>query len=263
MMLRRYINDVKKYYKYAIYAGKAELKSEVAQSHLSWLWWILDPLLFMLVYTFVSLMIFGKSEKYFSAFIFIGYTSFGFFEKMLKASVHLVKSNKAVIMKVFIPKHILLLAKMYVIGFKSVISYVLVVGAMLIYRVPLSWHMIQFVPLLVLLVLVTYGFCTILMHFGVFVDDLGNVIHVGLRLLFYMSGVFYSFQRRLDSQLLITILLKWNPMAYIIDQMRNALLYQRGLDWQTYLIWLAISILLSIIGLRLVYKNENGYVKVI
>ena len=81
--MNRFIKDVKKYYKYAVYSGRAELKSEIAQSHLSWLWWILDPLLFMLVYTFVSLIVFGKAEQYFSAFIFIGYTSFKFFEKHL------------------------------------------------------------------------------------------------------------------------------------------------------------------------------------
>ena len=43
----RFVKDIKKYWTYAIYSAKAELKSEVASSYLNWLWWILDPLLFM------------------------------------------------------------------------------------------------------------------------------------------------------------------------------------------------------------------------
>ena len=33
---------MKKYWKYAIYSSKAQLKSEIANSYLNWLWWILD-----------------------------------------------------------------------------------------------------------------------------------------------------------------------------------------------------------------------------
>lgn len=261
--MKRFINDCKKYYKYAIYSGKAELKSDIAQSHLSWLWWILDPLLFMLVYTFVALVVFGRAEQYFSAFIFIGYTSYKFFEKTLKGSVRLVVANKAIVRKVYIPKHILLFRKMYVNGFTSAVSFMLVFCTMAIYRVPLTYHVISFIPLVLLLFLITFGFSTILMHFGVFVEDLSNLISVGLRLVFYMSGVFYSLEKRLDSEILRTVLLKCNPIAFIIDQMRNALLYGKGINWKLYFVWIVISIALAAIGLRLIYKNENGYVKVI
>lgn len=75
----RFIRDVKKYYKYTIYAAKSELKSEVANSHLSWMWWILDPLLFMVVYSFVAVIVFQKGEPYLPVFIFIGYNSWNFF----------------------------------------------------------------------------------------------------------------------------------------------------------------------------------------
>lgn len=261
--MKRFIDDCKKYYKYAIYAGKAELKSGIAQSHLSWLWWILDPLLFMLVYTFVSLVVFGKSEQYFSAFIFVGYTSFKLFEKMLKASVRLVPANKSLVTKVYMPKHILLFSKLYVTLFEFAIAFMLVFCSMAIYRVPLTWYVIEFIPLVILLVLVTVGFSSILMHFGVFIEDLSNVIAVALRLIFYMSGIFYSMNKRIDDKTLRFFLLKCNPVAFIIDQMRKVLLYGQGVDWFLYFIWTGISLILITIGLHLIYKNENGYVKVI
>ena len=48
--MKKFIEDIKKYYKYIIYATRSNLKTEVANSYLNWLWWILDPLCFMLVY---------------------------------------------------------------------------------------------------------------------------------------------------------------------------------------------------------------------
>jgi len=261
--VKRFFNDCSRYYKYAIYAAKSQLKSEVATSYLSWLWWILDPLLFMLVYTFVSLIVFGRGEQYFSAFIFIGYTTYKFFQSTLNSSVRLVSTNKAIVKNIYIPKHILLMIEMLVNGFGAIISFLLVFAAMAIYRVPLTLHVFQFIPLVLLLVAVTFALSTFLMHMGVFVEDLANIVRVLLRLVFYMSGVFYSISKRITEPSLRLLLLKVNPIAFIIDQMREALLYGGSLDWQTYLIWLVAALVLSALGVRVIYKNENGYVKVI
>ena len=44
--MNRFIKDTKKYWKYTIYAAKSQLKTEVANSYLNWIWWILEPLLY-------------------------------------------------------------------------------------------------------------------------------------------------------------------------------------------------------------------------
>ena len=53
-MLKKLALHIKRYNPYSLYAAKSELKGEVGSSYLTWLWWILDPVLFMLVYVFVS-----------------------------------------------------------------------------------------------------------------------------------------------------------------------------------------------------------------
>ena len=95
--MKRFKKDLMKYRKYMVYSAKAELKAEVANSHLGWLWWILDPLLFMLVYAFVSSIVFKAKEDYFMAFIFVGVTTWEFFNKTLKQSVKLVTSNSQIV----------------------------------------------------------------------------------------------------------------------------------------------------------------------
>ena len=51
----RFFRELKKYWGFAIYAAKSDLRAEVANSYLNWLWWILEPTSSMLIYTIVSL----------------------------------------------------------------------------------------------------------------------------------------------------------------------------------------------------------------
>ena len=43
--MKKFFFNIKKYYKYAIRSAKAELKSEVSDSYLNWLWWIIETTL--------------------------------------------------------------------------------------------------------------------------------------------------------------------------------------------------------------------------
>lgn len=263
--MKRFIRDVKRYNPYAMYAAKAELKSSVADSYLNWLWWILDPILFMLIYSFVVQIVFRSREENFAVFVFIGLTAWDFFNRTITNSVKLVKSNKSTVTKIYIPKYSLILTKMYVNFFKMLISFGLVIVGMFCYRIQIGWN-ILFVPLiLIVLFLVTFGFGTLFMHFGVFIEDLSNLVAVLLRLLFYMSGVFYSIGDRIGdlSPFFASLLSFANPMAFIITSLRQVMLYNQAPNLLVLFIWLILGFVISVIGVRTVYKYENSYTKVI
>ncbi len=263
--MKRFFNDAKRFWNYTIYSAKSDLKAEVAGSFLGVLWWVLDPLLYMLVYSFVAVFVFGSSEPYFPVFVFIGLNTWQFFDKCVKQGVKLVKSKKSIVTKVYIPKFVFIFEKMGVFGVKMLISSALTVLFMIIYRVPVSWKFLWIIPLWSLLILLTYGITTFITHFGVFVEDLLNVITVVLQLGFYLSGIFYSIETRIlpKHHLIGTLLIHCNPIALIMTDLRNVLLYDGEPHYLSLLIWTAIGIVISAIGTRLIYKYENSYVKVI
>ena len=263
-MIKRFIGDIKKYFNYAKYSAKAELKAEVAGSYLNWVWWILEPVCLMFIYAFIFGFVFEAREEYFTAFIYIGLAVWTFFNQNLKNSVTIIKKNKGVVSKVYLPKFVLLESKMFVNGFKMVVSFAIVIVLMIFYRVHLTWNVLFFIPLMICLWLVTFGFMCILCHFGVYVQDLANVVTIALRLIFYMTGIMFSIEHRIGKghPELAMILEKFNPMAFIIDGCRKSLIYGQMPDLKVLFIWLAIGALLSFVGVRLIYKNENSYVKV-
>lgn len=263
--MKRFIDDVKKYYDYEVRSAKSSLKTEVANSYLNWIWWILEPLFSMMVYYLIFGIVFKATEPYFVTFLFIGQTMWGFFNRNVTQSVKMIKRNKGIVSKVYIPKFVLLFSSMMVNGVKMGISWIIVVIMMIIFKVDISPYILCYIPVLLVLILVSFAVSVNLMHFGVFVEDLGNVISILMQLLFYMSGIMYNIETRMsaDYPTVAKVMTYGNPMALLIRDMRNVLLYKQAPDWKALAIWTLIAIVLSAIGVRTIYKNENSYVKVI
>ncbi len=260
--MSKFINNIKKYYKYAIYSAKAELKSEVADSYLNWLWWIVEPFCFMLIYTFVFGVVFKNNTPYFASFVFIGLTAWDFFNRMINGSVKLIINNRDLVTKVYIPKYILLLSKSFTYLFKMGISLLITFGLMIYQGVPVTYHLLFIIPIFIVLYVVSFGIGMILMHFGVTLNDLGNLTNIALRMVFYLSGIFYNINERLHGTLKY-LLLRLNPIAFCMNELRKVMLQNHLPSFTGLTIWLILGILLCALGVHLIHKNENSYAKVI
>ena len=261
-MLKRFLKDIRKYRNYLMFATKSQLRSEVANSYLDWVWWVLEPFCNMLVYTLIFGYIFDAREKYFPIFIFIGVSIWGFFSKTLTISVKLIKNNKTIITKVYLPKQILLLKILFVNAFKMLLSFLIIIIMMLLYRVPICINIVFIIPVFLLLFCITYGIGCLLMHYGVYIEDLGYIVEILLKMTMYFTGIFYSIENKVPGMLGI-ILSRCNPIAFIIDTARNSLLYSRISNITFLCAWGIFASILCVWGTSLIYKNENSYVKVI
>ena len=257
---------MKKYGGYIIYAGQAELRAEVANSYLNWLWWIIEPFCFMLIYTFIFGYVFNAKEDYFAIFVFIGITMWTFFSSMLNSSVKAIKVNKAIVSKTYMPKYILILIKMYTNGFKMMVSFGIIIAMMLVFGLRPAPVMLWVFPIILVMFVLTFGICTFLLHFGVYVEDLAKVTPIVLKMLFYMTGIFYNVETRIGTRMglpLGTILTRVNPMALVLTGTRSCLLYGNAPNLKWLGIWFVVGLVLSVLGVHTIYKNENSYVKVI
>ncbi len=258
----KFFTNIKKYKSYMLYSAKSALKADVATSYLNWLWWVLNPFLFMLVYTFVSLIVFGKGEKYFPLFVFLALNLWNFFSVCVNKSVRIVKQNKSTISKVYLPKYVLVLTTMLEEGFKMCVAFVLVIIMIPIYRVPLTWRVIYVIPVFAVLLLLTYAISCFVLNFGVFMDDMANIVSVLLRLVFYMSGIFYSVEKRVPEPY-NRWMLNCNPMTFLITSMRKCVLYEQSPNLRMLAFWFVVSLILSVIATKVIVKHENSYVKLI
>lgn len=254
--------NIKKYIPFVAYTARADLRAEVANSYLNWVWWVLEPFLEMCVYSFVFGYIFNAKEEYFSVFIFSGLVMWKFFSKTVNESVKLIRSRKSIVTRIYVPKYILLLESMFVNAYKMLFSIVVLIVMMFFFHVKITYYIIYAIPVLILLFILTFSCGLIFMHFGVFVDDLAYALNILLRLMMYLSGVMYNIDSRLKPPL-NSIMKIVNPMAMLIDAMHNLLFNETAPNWNIFGGWLLGSIILCVIGVHVVNKYENSYVKVI
>lgn len=260
--MKRFIADIKKYRQYISYSAKANLKAEVANSYLNRLWWLLEPFFNMLVYVIVFGNVMGNSIENYPVFVFSALLMWNFFSKTVNFSVKLVRNNRDIISKIYVPKFVLLLSNMSLNLYKLWFSWIVLVAMLLVFRVEIGINILWVIPAYCVMILLAFGVGMIFMHFGVYIDDLSYAVTILLNMLMFLSGVFYNMMTTLESPM-NSILMTLNPVSVVIDTMRNALLYNRISNLPSLCMWFALSIVFCCIGVHIVYRNENSYVKIV
>ena len=133
---------------------------------------------------------------------------------------------------------------------------------MIFFQVPVTWQVLNFPLVLLCLYTVAFGAGTILLHFGVFVEDLSNITNILFRLLFYFSGIFYAISTRIPKPF-STIMLICNPVAFCINQFRKIFINGVAPNYIGLLLWFLMGCALTAIGVKLIHKYESSYAKVV
>ena len=260
--IRNFVKNIIKYRQYMVFAAKADLNAEVANSYLNRLWWILEPFCNMLVYVIVFSGVMGNSIKNYSTFVFSGLVLWSFFSHTVNYSVKCVRNNRDIVTKIYVPKYVLLMTNMVLNFIKFLFSLFVLIVMMMVFRVNVGWSIFWVIPVYLIVILISFSVGMIFLHYGVFIDDLGYAISILLSMLMFLSGTFYEVITTL-SEPLNYLLLAINPIAMLIDSMRNALFYNKVSNVPLVIVWGILSLLVGYIGIHIVNKNENGYVKVI
>lgn len=260
--INRFISDIRKYGQYMVFAARADLNAEVANSYLNRLWWLLEPMFNMIVYVVVFGRVMGGSVENYATFVFASLLMWNYFSKAISYSVKCVRNNRDIVTKIYVPKHILLLTDMILNFFKLLFSAIILVVMLVVFRVHLGVCIWTLIPSYLLMFLLAFGGGMIFLHYGVYIDDLGYAVGILLQILMFLSGIFYDTLTSLSAPLNV-MMLSVNPVAMFIDTMRNGLLYNTVSNVPLWIIWIILSLQLCYIGIHIVYKNENGYVKVV
>ena len=260
--MRRFIEDIKKYYYFCGYSARVDLRAEVANSYLNWVWWVLEPLASMFIFYAIFQNILGRGVDNYVLFIYSSSIMWSFFNRCMLYDVQAIRLNRDIVSKVYLPKYVLLISNLLFNGFKILISMGILLVMLFVFRVPFTPQMLWFFPAWIVLILLTFGLGMILMHFGVFIDDLSHALGILMSIIFYLSGVFYDLEQIIPGRW-GTILVTVNPVAALMKAQREALLYAKTPDMLVMGVWAVIAVLLCALGIKLVYKYENSYVKAI
>lgn len=223
-----------------------DLKVRYKNSALGILWSLLNPLLMMIVFTFVFKVLAGSSKlPAYPAFILSGVLAWNLFSTSVLGATNSIVGNAHLINKVYFPRAVLPIS----VVFSNLVNFVLALPVYFVLAALLGLTPTQWILLLPIVVLVQLAF-TLGVSFGlaagnVFYRDTAIVMEVVLLAWFFLTPIFYPISEvgrggfqfgdivlsSYDVQRWMRIL---NPMASIIATYRDILYWGAKPGWDFF-----------------------------
>lgn len=231
------------------------------------MWSLFQPLLMLLVYSFVFSVVFksrwegGTSSRLeFALVLFAGLIVFNVFSECINRAPTLVLSNVNYVKKVVFPLEILPWVTLGAAGFHALVSFGVWLGFYLFaYGLPhltILWLPVVVVPL----VLWVMGLGWMLASFGVYLRDVGQFTIVVTSVLMFLSPLFYPVAA-LPAH--FQTAMRLNPLTPIIEAVRDVMMWGRSPDFVVLGAHLIASGLFSWLGFAWFQKTRKGFADVL
>ena len=247
---------------------RRDVTSRFSGSGLGIGWTVIDPLVLLAIYTVVFSTIFqgrwtsgpGQTTVSFALVLFCGMIPLSFAIEVVGRAPTIIITNANYVKRVVFPLEILPVMVVCTALVQAVISLAILLPAILFVNGSLPWTVI-FAPLvLVPLVVLAIGVALLLASIGVFARDLGQVTALFSTILTFLSPVFYPLAAVPES---LRGILQLNPLAFIIEQLRDVLIWGRLPFWVGGAVYLIAALAVCALGHAWFQKTRKGFADVL
>ena len=249
-----------KYVELILYRTYADLKAEAARGYLGMLWWIIEPLLYLGMFSFFFVYIRQQAGGRIVAFLLVGLVVWKWFASTLPACAKSIEGGVNLMRQVYLPKYVFPWAAALTNFFKFLIVFSLLLGFLLLSGVEptAAWATL---PLLVAAqFFFMLGVAGLLAAVVPFVPDLNQIITNMLMPLFFLSGVIFDINRIPEP---FRPFLYLNPLAVLIADYRTVLIDGQMPGWAGLAATLALSCVLWASACALMRRFDRIYPKVL
>lgn len=258
--MKKIINNFLKYRYLLSELVKKGIKLRYRRSYLGIIWTLLEPLLMMIVLTFIFGTLLGRGDATYPIYILCGRLCFSCFNSSTTSCLKSIRKHAGMIKKVYVPKYLYPLSEVlynYLIFLISLIVLVIVCCVLGVFP-KFSWLLVT-VPLIQLLLL-SFGVGMILATIGVFFRDMEYLWTVATTLIMYMSAIFYYPLQLVSSATDWKLkVIELNPLYCIITNFRNCI-FGDPFNLNLFLYSLAFSLICIVIGVYAFYKKQDKFI---
>jgi lipopolysaccharide transport system permease protein len=261
------VRDIRSRRRLIEYLVRADLKKRGADTLLGNVWWVLDPLLTMLVYVILVAIILKSSTPAYPLFIICAILPWKWFSSSISDAVMCVVSKDKVIKQVRFPKIVLPVAAT-VGGLVSFLFGLIPLAVMMVLVFPsyISPWLLAIPLVAAVQFVLTFAVCVLAAALTVFYRDIGNLAGHLLKIWFYLSPALYGSDRiatlaQHDPQLFS--IYELNPFAGLFESYRNLIYYGKPPTWDLLLVVLGESAILVVIAVLVFRRLEPSFAKVI
>lgn len=174
---------------------KRDFKKKYKRTVLGMAWSVLSPLLTLLVMRLVFTQFFGRNTPHYTTYLFCGNLVFSYFRESSNEGMSSLLGNSKIFSKVNVPKYLFLFSK----NVQTLINFGLTLCVFFVFcvidNITFTWKFICLLYPIACLVVFNIGIGLILSALFVFFRDIQYLWNVFLRLLSYLSAIFYTIDR--------------------------------------------------------------------
>ncbi|MDR2990348.1 MAG: ABC transporter permease [Burkholderiaceae bacterium] len=246
---------------------RREVAGRYKGSFLGLFWTIITPLIMLAIYTFVFGFIFksrwrstSSSHAEFAIVMFVGILVHGLMAECLNRAPVLIVGNPNYVKKVVFPLQALGWISVGTALFHMLVASCILLVAVLLWQGHLPLTAVLAPVVLLPFLVFTVGLVWFLSSLGVFMRDLGQVMGIVTSLLMFLAPVFYPITSVPKA---LQIVIMFNPLTFIIEQLRDVVIWGHGLDWAMWCVYSLIAYGVAWSGLAWFEKTSKGFADVL
>ena len=225
---------------------KRDLRGRYKGSVFGFLWTFLNPLLQLVVYTFVfSFLLKSEIENYY-LFLFVALIPWLFFSTAITGGSGSVLHQSGMVTKIYFPREVLPISHVTSAFINMLYSFIVVFIVIIIARVPVSPVALLYLPIVMIVeYFLALGITMLVSAITVYFRDLEFILSIFMMAWQYMTPVMYSVDIVPENLMKIFML---NPMTPITIAYRDILYYAKAPDLSTLLLAVGMSAAFMLIG---------------
>lgn len=230
-------------------------------------WALIQPIFMLAIYTFVFSEVFkarwpggSGSRTEFALVLFSGLLVFNLFAEVFNRAPTLIVGNANYVKKVVFPLEILPWVSVLTAMFSLAVNLLVWLAFYLIsFGFPPVSALLAPVVMLPMIMFMT-GLAWLLSALGVFLRDTTQITAIITTALMFLTPIFYPIAAIPAS---LRSILNINPLAPIIAQMRDVLIWGKGLDPVAYPLCLLVSTAVFFFGFAFFQRTRRGFADVL
>lgn len=203
---------------------KKELKVKYKNSFLGFLWTMLNPALYTLIFWLVFTKFLPNGIPEFVVFFLSGLLVWNLFTNALTGATSSIVNNSAIVKKVYFPREILPLASVGASVVHYLLQLVVLVTSLIVFKHNLDWKYAWLMPLALLCIIIFSSACGIfLAAINVYARDTQHLLELVLLAWFWATPVVYPFSVVSNRIGLVADLFKLNPITNLVVPFQRAI----------------------------------------
>ncbi len=228
------------------------LKAEASRFSLGYLWWLIEPMLWVAVFYLVFNVILEspRSGTEFLVFLSTGKLAFIWFSKAVSQASNSIVNSQGLVARINLPKSLFPMAVVQESLYRQAAVYSLLVAVLLIFDYPPAVGWLWMLPLIAVFYLMIVACALIGAYLVCMARDFSNLIPLGMTFLLFTSGVFWDV-REIEDPEKLSMVLNINPIAFVLDAHRQILMYGQApdLDHLSYIAIVSIAAIVAMLAL--------------